>query len=442
MAYKKTNAVISLFPDTAAVDNKNNLVIGGCKCTDLAKEFGTPLYVFDEQTIRSRCREFKEQFTRLYPDTLIAYASKAFLNRAIAAIIKEEKLCLDTVSGGEISVAASVKFPMKNIYFHGNNKLKDELEFALHHNLGRIVVDNFYELEILNGIARSMKKKQDILLRLNPGIDAHTHSHTTTGILDSKFGFPVATGQAEQAIARAASMSNLNLIGIHCHLGSPIFETAPYELAVDALINFAASMLAKYKFQLSEFSTGGGFAVPYTRDVKAPAVAEYASAITGKLAAAVKKAKIKKPRLIMEPGRSIIAKSGVALYTVGAIKDIPGVRTYVCIDGGMGDNIRPALYDSKYEAVAANNVGGKGSKKVTIAGKYCESGDKLIKDIDLPELKSGDVIAMPVSGAYSIPMSSNYNMVPRPAVVLVNKGNARIIRKRETYRDLIKLDIL
>jgi diaminopimelate decarboxylase len=433
---------LSLFPLTAKVDSHGHLHIGGYDCVELANKFGTPLYVFDEDTLRSKCREFKAELTRRYSDTIILYASKAFLNRALARILKEESLGLDVVSGGELSLAQSVDFPREKVHFNGNNKTADELKLALDWGIGRIVVDNFDELELLNALARETGVIQNILLRLTPGVDPHTHRHTTTGVLDSKFGFPLASGHAKKAVTKAISSSNLNLVGLHFHLGSPIPDTSPYQTAISLVLNFAKEMKAKHDFRLDEFSTGGGFAVRYTVDQQTPSVADYAEAITARMTSLVNELGLTRPKLIIEPGRAIVAQAGVALYTVGSIKEISGVRKYVCVDGGMGDNIRPALYEARYEVLVANKVGDDESTKVTVAGKYCESGDILAKDVSLASVSAGDIIAIPVSGAYSIPMSSNYNMVPRPAIVMVKDGKARLIRKRETYKDLMRLDVI
>jgi diaminopimelate decarboxylase len=433
---------LSLFPLTAKVDSNGHLHIGGCDCVELSNKFGTPLYVFDEDTLRSRCREFKAEFTRRYSDTTILYASKAFLNRALATILKEEGLGLDVVSGGELSLAQSVDFSREKIYFHGNNKTADELKLALDWGIGRIIVDNFHELELLNSLAGEAGVKQNILLCLNPGVDPHTHRHTTTGVLDSKFGFPLANGQAETAVAKAMSASNLNLVGLHFHLGSPIPDISPYETAIDLVLNFAGEMKARHDFHFDEFSPGGGFAVRYTIDQKIPGIADYAETITTSVSGLAHKLGLTRPKLIIEPGRAVVAQAGVALYTVGSIKEIPGVRRYVCVDGGMGDNIRPALYEARYEVLVANKVGDDESTNVTVAGKYCESGDILARDVHIASVSAGDVIAIPVSGAYSIPMSSNYNMVPRPAILMVKNGKARLIRKRETYKDLLRLDVI
>jgi len=428
-----TTPKLTLFPFNTEVNKQGHLVVGGCDVVDVAEEFGTPLYLFDESTIRGKCREFKDEFTRLHPDTLVIYASKAFLNRALALILKEEGLGLDVVSGGELSIAQSVDFDPSKIYFHGNNKTPEELDLALGLGVGRIVVDNFYELELLNKLARKRGINQNILLRLSPA---------TTGTIESKFSFPLATGQAEEAVNQASSASNLNLLGLHFHLGSPVSEIRPYELAIELVLGFAQGISQKFGFDLREFDIGGGFAVPYTLDSVVPATIDYARAVTGKLDSLVSELGLSRPRLVIEPGRAIVAQAGVALYEVGAVKEIPGVKKYVCVDGGMSDNIRPALYGVKYDALVASRASELETNMVTIAGKLCESGDILAKDINLPAARPGDIIAIPVCGAYSLPMSSNYNAIPRPAIVMVNEGRGRLIRRRETYQDLTNLDLI
>ena len=438
----KTVPKLTLFPFITKVNEQAHLVIGGCDVVDLAKEFGTPLYLLDESTLRQKCREFKNEFTRLQSDALVIYASKAFLNRALALMLKEEGLGLDVVSGGELSIARSVDFPPDKVYFHGNNKTPEELNLSLDWGVGRIVVDNFYELELLNELARKRGSNQSILLRLSPGVDPHTHQHTTTGTIESKFGFSLATGQAEEAVNRASSASNLNLLGLHFHLGSPVSQIQPYELAIDLVLRFARGMSQKFGFDLKEFDIGGGFAVSYTSDSVVPAIADYARAVTGKLDGLISEPGSSRPRLIVEPGRAIVAQAGVALYKVGAVKEIPGVKKYVCVDGGMSDNIRLALYGAKYEALVANRALDSGTNIITIAGKLCESGDILARDVNLAVARTGDIIAIPVCGAYSFPMSSNYNAIPRPAIVMVNEGRARLIRRRETYQDLMNLDLI
>lgn len=431
---------INLFPFTAAVNHADHLAIGGCDAVDLAAEFGTPLYVFDEDTLRGMCREFAAEFGGRYAHSRIAYASKAFVNPAIARIVAEEGLGLDVVSAGELAVAKAVNFPPDKIYFHGNNKTPDELEFALEYGIGQIVVDSFHELSALDEIAGRRGARQDIMLRLSPGVDPHTHAATTTGILDSKFGFSIETGDAAKAIRQAIAAANLDLIGIHFHLGSPIFELEPYALGVEVVLNF----LAEFKeegLRLEQFSPGGGFAIGYVRDEPPPAIAEYAEVITANTAKLCADLGFGEPRLVLEPGRSIVGRAGVALYTVGGIKDIPTVRKYVSLDGGMGDNIRPAIYGSEYEAVLANRMSAPPQERVTLAGKYCESGDVLVRDIAMPHIQSGDIVAIPSSGAYAPSMASNYNLNGRPAMVMVKDGAARLIRRRETFADMMQADI-
>ena len=430
----------AIFPLTSKVNDRGHLEIGGCDTVELGSRFGTPLYVFDEETLRRTCREFTVQFTRAYPDTQIAYASKAYINPALARVFEEEGLGLDVVSGGELAVAQRVDFPPERVYFHGNNKSLQELEQAIDYGVGRIVVDNFYELGLLDDLAKEKGRPQPILLRLSPGIDPHTHSHTTTGTLDSKFGFALETGDADRAVKEALRASNLVLTGLHFHLGSPIFELEPYAIALDVVLSFAAEHRGD-GLELEELSPGGGFAIGYHMEGLPPTIEDYAQVVSNTIKARCKDLGLKEPRLIIEPGRSMVGRAGVALYTVGAIKDIPGVRKYVSLDGGMGDNIRPALYDARYEAVLANRMNDRSEEKVTLAGKFCESGDILVKDVDLPRVRPGDVVAIPASGAYNYAMASNYNMAPRPAVVMVNEGEPRLIRQRESYEDLMASDV-
>lgn len=430
----------NVFPDTVAITPGSHLEMGGVCLVTLAQEMGTPLYVYDEATLRARCREYTHEFTSRHPDTLVAYASKAYLNLALVKLFREEGLGLDAVSGGELALGLRGGMSPERIYFHGNNKTPDELQLALEKGCGRVVVDSFHELALLDRLAGEAGRRQDVLLRVSPGVDPHTHHHTTTGVLDSKFGFPIQTGQASEAAQRALQAPNLNLVGLHFHLGSPIFETEPYEEAIRRVMAFAAEHRGQ-GLELREFSPGGGFAVRYTRDQEPPSVARYADVIVSAMRRECQRHGFPLPRLIVEPGRAITGPAGVAIYRVGAIKDIPGVRTYVSVDGGMGDNIRPALYDAAYEAVVANKMNDAPSRPVTIAGKFCESGDILVRDFPLPEVESGDFIAIPVAGAYAPAMASTYNMVPRPAIALVKDGEARLIRRRETYDDLMRLDL-
>ena len=434
-------ANVDLFPLSADVTGDDHLSIGGCDAVELASQFGTPLYVFDEATLRAVCREFIHEFASRYAHTTVAYASKAYISPAIAGLMHEEGLSIDVVSGGEVAIARAGGFPPTKMYFHGNNKTPQELTEALECGVGRIVIDSFHELDLLQSLAHQQGVTQGILVRVSPGVDPHTHVKTTTGILDSKFGFSIETGDAGRAILQAVEAPDLDLVGIHFHLGSPIFELEPYSIAIDTVLTFAAQFKSQ-GLNLREFSPGGGFAIGYVRDRLPPPIASYAEVITTAVNARCRDLGFGEPRLVVEPGRSIVGRAGVALYTVGGIKDIPTVRKYVSLDGGMGDNVRPAMYDAAYEAVVANRMSDPPAETVTLAGKYCESGDVLVRDIDMPVLESGDIVAIPSSGAYAPSMASNYNLNPRPPIVMVNGGDARLIRRRETYEDMMAADVL
>jgi len=427
-----------ILPRTAKVTGDGVLAIGGLSVTELARRFGTPLYIYDEETIRSNCRRYVQTLRQHYPKALPIYASKAYSDPHVVKIAAEEGMGLDVVSSGEIAVAKAASFPLENAYFHGNNKLPDELDYALTVGVGRIVVDNFYELDLLNEVAGRHGKRQPILLRLGPGVEAHTHDYIKTGAIDSKFGFAIPTGQAEEAVAKAVKLPHLDLVGIHAHIGSQIFDIPPYLDTINILLDFAQKMTQKYGLRLRELSPGGGWGIRYTEADRFPPVEELAERVTSALKQRISQLGWELPRLIVEPGRSIIGPAGVALYTVGSSKHIPGVRTYVAVDGGMADNIRPALYGARYTVLVGNRMHDQPTEKVSIAGRYCESGDILFKDVTLPPLRPGDLIAVPASGAYCLAMSSNYNMVPRPAVVLVKDGQARLIRRRESLDDLLR----
>jgi diaminopimelate decarboxylase len=433
-------AYASIFPRTTAVRD-GRLSIAGCDAQELTREFGSPLYVFDETELRETCREYVRAFTSRHADTEVTYASKAYLSRFMAAIARDEGIGLDIVSGGELAVALAAGYPAARCHFHGNNKGEQELREAIDAGVGRIIVDNFYELELVDRLARASGAKQRIIFRLSPGVDAHTLAKTTTGTLDSKFGLPISTGAAEQAVADALRMAGVDLVGLHCHLGSPLFSVAPYDEANAVMLAFAAEMVRKHGLDFREYSPGGGFAAQYVRERPAPPVDEYAEAIVSSFKRRCAEQKLPLPHLFVEPGRSLVARAGVALYTVGARKHVEGLRTWVSVDGGMADNIRPAIYDAKYEAVVVNRADDEPSETVTIAGKYCESGDILVKDAQLPPTQPGDVIALPASGAYCLTMASNYNMALKPAVVAVGDGRARLIRRRETYADLLATDV-
>ncbi|MBM2824955.1 MAG: diaminopimelate decarboxylase [Dehalococcoidales bacterium] len=431
---------LSLFPLTTEVSQSGHLLIGGCDTVELAAQWGTPLYLFDELHLRRKCIEIKTEFGQRYADTAVIYAGKAFINKAWAIILNEEGLGLDVVSAGELGIARLAGFPLDKVYFHGNNKSAEEISLALQLGVGRIVVDNFHELKMLGEIAREKGKRADILLRITPGVDPHTHRYIVTGSVDSKFGFPLATG--EQAVVTAMSMPEVNLVGLHFHIGSQILEVEPYQQAIEFILSFAAEMKRKHGFSLKELNVGGGFGSQYTLDAPPPPVSVYAEAIASSITGNCRKLKLPLPRLIIEPGRSIVGQAGVALYKVGVVKDIPGVRCYVSVDGGMGDNIRPALYGAIQAAVVANKMTEKAAGKFTIAGKYCESGDILVRDAELPPVSSGDILAVAGCGAYCVPMASNYNASFKPAIVLVREGKARLIRRRETLEDLTRCDLV
>ena len=433
-------AYASIFPRTTAVRG-GRLSIGGCDAQELTREFGSPLYVFDEAELRATCHEYVHAFTSRHADTEVTYASKAYLSRFMASVARDAGIGLDIVSGGELAVALAARFPAARCHFHGNNKGEEELREALDAGVGRIIVDNFNELELADRLARALGREQAIILRLSPGVDAHTHAKTTTGVLDTKFGFPISTGAAEAAVAEAQRLGGVDLVGLHCHLGSPLFDLSPYDEANRVMLSFAAEMVREHGLRFREYSPGGGFAAQYVREEPAPPVDAYAEEIVSSFKRRCAENALPLPHLFVEPGRSLVARAGVALYTVGARKEIEGLRTWVSVDGGMADNVRPAIYDAKYEAVVVNRADDEPIETVTIAGKYCESGDILVKDARLPRTLPGDVIALPASGAYCLTMASNYNMALKPAVVAVKDGRARLVRRRETYADLMATDV-
>jgi diaminopimelate decarboxylase len=433
---------LPVFPMTAKARPDGHLEVGGVDVVGLAQVHGTPLYVFDETTVRSVARDFRRAFESRYPDVRVVYACKAFANVGLVKLLSEEGLGFDVVSGGEVAVVEAAGIPREGVYFHGNNKTPAELEHAVKAGIGRIVVDNLHELDVLEQVLERLGKTQEVLFRVSPGVDPHTHSHTTTGILDSKFGLPIVTGHAEKALAAAMKSTRIVPVGIHFHLGSPIFELEPYKQAIDITLEFAARMKAVHGFQMREFSPGGGFAVRYLISDEAPTPDAYAQVICAALKDGCAKHGLDLPKLSIEPGRAIVGRAGVAVYTVGATKEVPGIRAYVAVDGGMGDNIRPAIYGARYEAALASRMQEPATTTVTIAGKYCESGDILVKDCALPAPKAGDLVAIPVSGAYCLAMSSNYNASPRPEVLLVGNGHTRTIRRRETYQDLLAADMV
>lgn len=423
---------------TMRINQQGHLEIGGCDTIALVKEFGTPLIIYDEALIRETCRMFYQSFVKPYPHNQVIYASKAFSTPALYRIIAEEHLGIDVVSGGELYTALISGFPPEKIYFHGNNKSRHELEMALHNRIGTIVVDNTNELEMLNSIAASLGIKQKILLRITPGIDAHTHEYIQTGQIDSKFGFTLPNGQALSVIKNLGNYPFLDLKGLHCHIGSQIFEIAAYTHAAQVMFDFLVEIRTETGMICQELNLGGGFGIYYTEEDEPAEIKDYAAAIMDAVIKCAGQHNYPQPQITIEPGRSIVGMAGTTLYTVGSVKDIPGIRKYVAVDGGMSDNIRPSLYQARYEGAIANKMLAPLEEKVTVTGKCCESGDMLIWDINLPTVEPGDVLAVSSTGAYTYSMASNYNSLGRPAVVLVNDGQADLIIERETYEHILQ----
>ena len=431
----------SLKPLTVAVNALGHLEIGGCDTVELAKKFGTPLYVLDRYTIESICREYKNAF-KSYPKIRMMYASKALCTIATSQLIAKEDFGFDVVSGGELFTVHKAGVDMSRVLFNGNNKSFDELSLAIDLNTGRISVDNFTELEMLNEIALSKNKIVKILLRITPGIECHTHEYIQTGHLDSKFGFDLT--QIDEAVELILKKyKHLELMGLHAHIGSQIFETKIYSDEVEILVKEIARLREKFVLNLDEINLGGGLGVKYTKTDKPPSVDEIADVIITALNTAIQKYQIVPPVVYIEPGRSIISTSGVTLYTIGGQKQVPNSTKYVAIDGGMADNPRPSMYSAEYSAVVANKANSEENlQTVTIAGRFCESGDILIKNIQLPNPEKGDILCVFNTGAYNFSMSSNYNRVQKSCMVLVNNSQSDIIVYRETFEDLISRDVI
>ena len=419
---------LSLLPETAVVGPGGSLSIGGCDVTALAQRYGTPLFVYDEEHLRDRCREAVAAFGR----GQVVYATKAFLCRAMARLVHEEGLLLDVASGGELHVALSAGVPADACTLHGNNKSGTELRMAIDAGVRHIVVDSFDELDRLDALhAARPASVPDVLLRITPGVHAHTHEYIATGQDDSKFGFNLANGDADVAVARAGASSSVRLVGLHCHIGSNVFAVGSFARAAEVMATFAR------RFDLPELVLGGGLGVAYTAGETTPSIAEWGSTLLD----ACRSLGVTS-RVSVEPGRAIVAAAAITVYTVGTIKDVPGVRTYVSVDGGMSDNPRPVLYGSGYEAFAPADVLARRTRRARLVGKHCESGDVLVFDAALPaDLAVGDLVATPVTGAYGISMASNYNKLPRPPVVFVRRGEARVVVRRETYDDLLATDV-
>lgn len=430
-----------LWPDDTRRGEDGALRLGGVSVVDLAEEFGTPLYIYDEATLRGQARRFVDAFAAAWPDSRVVYAGKALMSLAIVDLLHQEGVGLDVVSGGELFAGLRAGIPAGEMTFHGNNKSVRELQEAVAAGVGLIAIDNLPEIALLSQVADGAGRTVDCLLRINPGIDTHTHDKIRTGHLDSKFGLPVETGDAARAVAAVVADGGLRLRGYHVHVGSQLFDSVAWALAVERMLTFAAAVRDEHGVVPEVICPGGGFGIAYADGQDEAPIERWAMEAAAALREGCARFGLPEPTLVVEPGRSIVGRAGVALYRVGSIKHIPGVRTFVTVDGGMTDNIRPTLYDAVYHAELASRAADGPTGVVTVAGKYCESGDILIERAELPEVAAGDLLALPAAGAYCLAMASNYNMATRPAVMLVRDGQSRLIRRRERYEDLLVTEV-
>lgn len=423
-------------------NEKGHLTVGGVDAVELVREFGTPLYVMDERTIRGHCRTFQKSIEDNYGGNgLTVYASKAFNCKEMCRIIKDEGLGIDVVSGGELYTALSVDFPPERIVFHGNNKTEEEIKTALEAGVGRIVVDNLFELRTIEQMAQRLNKNAGVMIRIKPGIDAHTHNFIRTGQIDSKFGFALETGEAFSAVKEVLEQKNVTLKGVHCHIGSQIFEIEPFKAAAEVMLGFMAKVKEELCYEIKELNLGGGFGIRYLIDDDAKLYKTFMEQVSVTVKETCKRLKLNIPFIMIEPGRAIVGPAGTTLYTVGAVKTIPGIRNYVSVDGGMTDNPRYILYQSEYSIAVANKIDEPADYIATIAGRCCESGDLIQEEAKIQTPEAGDILAVFCTGAYNYSMASNYNRVPRPAVVMIKDGKPRLIIKRESYEDMVKNDI-
>jgi diaminopimelate decarboxylase len=426
-----------LLPVTYRVNGRGHMEVGGCDLVELARDHGTPLYVYDEESVRLRCREFR---AALGSRGEVLYSAKAFASPGFLKVVASEGLGVDVVSEGELQLALAAGFRGDKVHFLGNNKSREDLAAARDAG-ATLVVDGFYELELLRGVLPGGQRMR-CELRLSPGVMPQTHQYIATGQLDSKFGFSIESGAARAAVEQALEHQNVELVGLHSHIGSQLFDLRGHLAAMEIMLDFLAEVRRDLGFQPARLGAGGGLGIAYTRDDDPPTPREFASALLAALQDGTATRGLPLPLLVIEPGRAIAGPAGVALYTVGSMKDIPGVRRYVAVDGGMGDNIRPKLYGARYEVLLAREPDAEPSAPVTVAGKYCESTDILASDVSLPPLRPGDVLCVPAAGAYCLAMSSNYNGMPRPAAVMVADGQARLLRRRETLQDLLAAEVL
>ena len=424
---------------TNQINQAGHLTIGGVDSLKLAKEYGTPLVVYDVSQIRNQIRAFKKVFEEEQVNYAVSYASKAFASIAMYQVANEEGAYTDVVSAGELYTAMKANFLMERVSFHGNNKSKEELEMAVKNHVGKIMIDNFYEIDLLRQVLEEQDSEINVMLRITPGISAHTHEYDQTGQVDSKFGFDLKSGQADKALQEVLKNQRMHMLGIHAHIGSQIFELNGFEMAAAKLVDVAASWRKNYDYTAQVINVGGGFGIKYVQEDHPLKPEEFVKAIVKTIKDEATKHNFPLPKIDIEPGRSIVGPAGYNLYKVGSMKEIPGLVPYVAVDGGMGDNIRPALYQAKYETVLANDPQRKASQEFHVAGKYCESGD-ILADAKLPLLKAGDILAMLDTGAYGYSMASNYNRNPRPAVVFAEDGKAQVVIRRESLEDLVHLD--
>lgn len=428
--------------DYMTINNAGHLELGGCDTVYAAEKFGTPLYLMDEERIRQNMRRYKNSIDKFYDGKgLCLYASKAFSAVYIYKVAAQEGLGVDVVSGGELYTALKAGFDASKIVFHGNNKSYEELEMAIESGVGRIIVDSREELSMIDELSRDRDIVTKIMVRIKPGIDAHTHEFISTGQIDSKFGFSLENGEAFDFISDALSYKNIEITGIHCHLGSQMFLYEPFRLGGEVMMNFYAELKEKLGLQLGELNLGGGFGIKYTEGDTPVDYEGYIESVSGVIRDICAKRGIEMPFIYMEPGRSIVGDAGITLYTVGSVKDIKDVRKYVSIDGGMGDNPRYILYGAEHDGILANRPEAKATEKVTVCGKCCESGDIIMENVMMPEMHRGDILAVMSTGAYNYTMASNYNRLPRPAVVMAQRGELKLIVRRESYEDIIRNDI-
>ncbi|HVE98946.1 MAG TPA: diaminopimelate decarboxylase [Mycobacteriales bacterium] len=437
-----TDVAPAVWPSTAVRNAAGALEIGGLDVRDLVAEHGTPLLVLDEDDLRARCRAWRAAFDGWPAGADVAYAGKAFLAKAVVRVVAEEGLGLDVCTGGELAVALAADFPAERIWFHGNNKSLDELTRAVSAGVGRVVIDSFEEIDRLATVTRAAGGLQKVYVRVTPGVEAHTHEYVQTGQEDQKFGFSLAAGAAAEACRRVLTTDGLELVGIHCHIGSHIFDTHGFSLAAHRMVELLAAVRDEHGLELPELDLGGGHGIAYTAADDPMTTEDHAKGLRAIVERECAAAGLAFPRVIVEPGRAVVGPSTVTVYEVGTVKDLPGLRTYVSVDGGMSDNIRTALYDARYTAVLASRTSDQPARNVTLCGKHCESGDIVVHDVPLPgDLRPGDLVAVPASGAYHRSMANNYNHVPRPPVVGVRAGASRVIIRRETEADLLALDV-